>query len=458
MLYRDPTHAERELIDLVERGAKTPSGRTAVHLHLSQLMPVHRPPQYLRIAARLFAPMESDAGLRVFSMSNGDIMIVGREMPEEEIDRMIQRIKSLFSHDPLTWSDPDDEDGFDPFVTWYAFEVDLEELRQVIRGLLAEAEKRRRDLLKAPPHAQDLTPEKLNTVLDGLGKINIRHHLRRQPCVRVMDRKAVILFEEIYTSMADLRKAVAPETDLFSARWLFQDFSRSLDRVVLTGLPRAEVVQAPRRISLNLNLETVETREYQLLRQILGPKPMVLEVQLIDVFTNLAKYLKIRDQLRADGDAILIDSLTPAMLGALDMRQLDPDFVKIQWSSDLAAPGHPSSGDDLGDIVEALGGDRVILTRCDTELAITWGLTHGIYTFQGRFMDAILGTVSINTLPQLTGVSLRDFVRWRTAVDNATRHQCPDPRALDAVQEFASPPRRGRAARAPVSPTGTGGH
>lgn len=457
MLYRDPTHAERELIDLVERGAKTPSGRTAVHLHLSQLMPTHRPPQYLRIASRLFAPLESDAGIRVFSMSNGDVMIIGRNMPEDEIDRMIHRIKSLFSNDPLTWADPDDEDGFDPFVTWYAFEVDLEELRQVIRGLLADAEKKRRDQMKVAAQTQTLTSDRLSGLIEGLGKINIRHHLRRQPCVRVMDRKAVILFEEIYTSMADLRKAVAPDIDLFSSRWLFQDFSRSLDRVVLTGLPRAEMVQAQRRISLNLNLETVFTREYQILRQILGPKPVVLEVQLIDVFTNLPTYLKVRDQLRADGDAILIDSLTPDMLGTMDMSQLDPDFVKVQWVSDMATPGQRNTGGDLGDIVEALGGDRVILTRCDTELAITWGLTQGIYTFQGRFIDAILGTVSINTQPKLAGVSLRDFVRWRAAVDNATRQQCPDPAALDAVQEFASPPRRGRAARAPVTPAGTGG-
>lgn len=452
MLQRDPTHAERELIDLVERGAKTPSGRSAIHIHLSQLMPANRPPEYLRIAARLFSPLESDAGIRVFSMSNGDVMIVGRDMPEDDIDRMIHRIKSLFSHDPLTWADTEDEDIIDPFVTWYAFEVDIDELRKVVKALLSDAEKRRRAQMGAAPDAQILTSDKLEPLVEALSAINIRHHLRRQPCVRIMDRKAVILFEEIYASMADLRKAIAPDVDLFSERWLFQEFSRSLDRVVLTSLPRAEVLTVPQRISLNLNIETIGSREYLLLRQILGPdKPIVVEVQLIDVFTNLGKYLKLRDQLRQDGDAIVIDSLTPVMLGSLDFRHLDPDFVKVQWVSDLAAPGQPQSGDELADTIEALGGDRVILSRCDTELAITWGLTHGIYTFQGRFIDAILGTVTIASVPQLSGVSLRDCVRWRSGVDNATRHQCPYPAGLDIVQEFASPPRRGRAARAPIS-------
>jgi len=438
---RDPSQAERELVDTIERGGRTPAGRTAVHLHLSQLLPSNRPPTYLRIAARLFAPLEITAGVRVFALSNGDIMVLGRDMPEDEVDRIVHRVRSLFEKDPLAFEDFDDD--YDPFVSWYAYEVDYDELVEVARTLLATAEVCRQEKLREKPPPAPLHPGDMDDLAARLQAMNVRAFLRRQPCIRIGDdRRGRVLFDEFTVSMADGRAAVAPETDLFADRWLFQEFSRTLDQVILGVLPEAPVLAGVPRLSLNLNLETVDSPAFRKLLGALGGRTAVVEVQVIDVFTNLALFQRLRDDLRADGHALLIDGLSPAVLGAMDLTLLDPDFVKILWAADLAAPQHPRKGEGLADVIADLGAERVILSRCDSEIAVTWGQEHGISAFQGRFLDAILGTMTLHTCEKASMCTMRQCIDRRAAVQGKTRAECPNPRHLDATLQIVAPGRR----------------
>jgi EAL domain-containing protein (putative c-di-GMP-specific phosphodiesterase class I) len=439
MLYeRDPTRAERELLDTIERGGRTPAGRTAVQLHLSQLLPSNRDLTRLRIASRLFAPFESSHGVRIFPLSNGDVFVLGKDMPEDQVDNVVHRVRSLFERDPLTFGDFEDND--DPFVSWYAYEVDYQDLEAVGRNLLEVAEiRRKRDLGAAPP-PEPVGPGDLETLTTKVQTLNIRPLLHRQAAIRVnIKQNAEILFEEVTVAMNGVRDAIAPGKDFFADRWIFQEFSRTLDQVLLSSLPQAPMLVQPPAVSVNLNLESVNSRPFRgLLNSLAAHQHMVVEVQVVDIFTNLSTYQKVRDTLRAQGHKILIDGLAPAILGAMDLSLLDPDYVKILWTAELGAQQHGHKGSELVSMIKDLGASRVILSRVESETAMIWGLSKGITAFQGRYMDAILGTVTMQKCPSSAACTLKACTGRRASVMGKGRMECPNPPWLDKVHTFSA--------------------
>lgn len=433
---RDPSQSERELLDCLLRAGRAPAGRTVVHLHLSGLLPRNRTVARLRIAARLFAPLEMGHEVRIFPMSNGDIVILGRDMAESEVDRMVHRVRSLFEDDPLTFRDWD-EDGEDPFASWYALEVDLDEFVAVTRTLLAAAEARRAELRSAAPALEPLAPGDLNRLTGALSDLSVLRLMRRQPALKFAGGQAEVLFEEIHIAVSEVATAIGADRDLTGDRWLFQYFTRALDAAALSALPQSDILGLPAAISLNLNLESLKTPEFRGILNILREdQKLCVEVQVIDVFTNLAAYAEARDTLREQGHAIVIDGLSPATLGAMDMRLLDPDHVKVLWAADLAAPSHPRRADALAEVISVLGGDRVVLTRCDSEAAVVWGLAKGIAVFQGRYLDAILAGVTMSQCPEASQCTLRQCVQRRGALGGKRRRDCPHPPGLDMVRRF----------------------
>lgn len=445
---RDPSQSERELLDTLLRAGRAPAGRSVVHLHLSNLLPRNRTPARLRIAARLFAPLEMGNEMQIFALSGGDIIILGRDMPEAEVDRLVHRVRSLFEDDPLTFRDWMDDD--DPFASWYALEIDLDEIVAVARTLLAAAEVRRDAMRTATRPPEPLAPGDLDRLTDAVHDLSVLRLMRRQPVLRFARSQANVLFEEIHVSVADVAQAIAADRDLLADRWLFQYFTRALDNSALNALPQSDVLGLADAISLNLNLETLQSAEFRSILNILRPgQRLLVEVQVIDVFTNLPAYIEARDTLRAQGHAIIIDGLSPATLGAMDMRLLDPDHVKVLWSPDLVAASHPRRADAVAEVVSILGGDRVILTRCETESAILWGLDKGISCFQGHYLDAVLAGVTLTRCPEAARCTLRQCVQRRSGMGGKRRRDCPHLPGLDMVRTFSAgrlSPRRARKA------------
>ena len=447
---RDPTHAERELLDVVERGGRTPAGRTAVHLHLSQLLPSNRTAANLKMAASLFQPLQSANGLRVFRLSNGDVIVVGKDMPEYELDKIVNRVRSLFHNDPLSWHDDFEDDANDPFVSWYTFEVDFPAFLELTRSILDEAEERRKKTGMLPPEPEPILPGDLTSMVQALESVRMRRMIYRQPCIRIQDGVADILFEEFFVSISTLMDKLAPGRDVLSERWLFQDFSRSLDRYVISALVRSDIANLPSRISLNLNLETVYSKEYDILwRSRDDDQYLAIEIQVIDVFNNLDMWVETRRTLRNTGHFLILDGLTPPMGGVMNLRMLDPDYVKISWSPELIAPQHPTIARDIANVIDAVGPERIILARCDSQDAVTWALELGIQHFQGRFVDAIHGAMTMRECPASAQCTLKECTGRRSTLDTKTRNTCPHLPGLDAVQRFSAPSIGGKRKLAP---------
>ena len=142
-------------------------------------------------------------------------------------------------------------------------------------------------------------------------------------------------------------------------------------------------------ISLNLNLETVLTPAFStFLERIEKNQKVIVEVQAVDVLTNFQMYRDTEAVLSSMGHAILIDGLTTTALGMLDFSLMKPDYAKILWAPELLDMMDPTTNQSAAFIVDSIGVDKVILSRCDSANALAWGMKTGIHVFQGHFLDS----------------------------------------------------------------------
>ena len=117
---------------------------------------------------------------------------------------------------------------------------------------------------------------------------------------------------------------------------------------------------------------------------------IVVEFQVIDVFSDMGAYTYARDWLRENGFRVLLDGLTPLSMSFFDPGLLDPDFVKVAWGTDLGGRDSIEDHADRMDLIEGIGKEKFILARTDSEDAVKWALALGIRRFQGRFMDLLI--------------------------------------------------------------------
>jgi EAL domain-containing protein (putative c-di-GMP-specific phosphodiesterase class I) len=115
-----------------------------------------------------------------------------------------------------------------------------------------------------------------------------------------------------------------------------------------------------------------------------------VELQLVDIFAELGAYLFLREFLRERGYLVCIDGLHDLHLPLIDRKQLGADLVKLSWSPDLLDGVHEARRDRLRAAIKQAGFDRVILCRCDSAEAISWGQSMGIRLFQGYYLDSRL--------------------------------------------------------------------
>ena len=60
------------------------------------------------------------------------------------------------------------------------------------------------------------------------------------------------------------------------------------------------------------------------------------------------------------------------------------------WDVAATAQITTDAAKDLGRLVAEIGGDRVVLCRCDKPVSLTFGRSLGIKLFQGRHLDSLL--------------------------------------------------------------------
>ncbi len=400
---RDDQTEEALLLDQLKRVRHDPLGYFAVHVHLSKLRPGNQQKHFLDIAARTFDDFIANNEALLYSLYNNDIVMVCHNVPIDDVDPVIEKVRGLFPEDPLTEAPLGSYD--DRFSTWYDLSQpdDLKSLAAAANDLAAAAEVKREEDRKAlakqkkeADRGKALAPDNLAAINQKMKTTQIADLIRNQAAYRVIPgKKGEIVFREFFITMSELKNRVAPNINLFSSPWLFQYLTETLDRRMLAVIGKRNPASAPDDISLNLNIGTVMSREFQAFHELIEEhsSKFIIEMQMIDIFADMYNYRMARDLLRERGYRVLIDGLNPLAIHFFDPSHLQADYMKISWGPEFVGDEQEEKVAEMRRIVANAGKDGVVLSRVDSQEAVKWGAALGITRFQGFFIDKLVAAM-----------------------------------------------------------------
>ena len=394
---RAPTTSQEALLqETIKRLERNPGDRLVVHLNISKLRARNRKPHHVRIAHNTFEDLVRNLDGRLFLLNNGDIVfLLGSVNSAEPIDEAVLRVRHLFSDDPLLQLD-DDSTGTAQFCTWYDLSQDFDRFALLGGDLLAQYKMRRSSGAERPdkPALKPMTPALLAEIEAALAQADLSSLTRQQPiCAIKAGAAPVPVMKEFYVSIRDLQGLIADGVDLTSDRWLFQRLTQTLDRRVLSQFSRLDRGDTWRNFSLNLNVATLLSPEFLKFDASLrsGARGTIaVELPLADVFGDMAAFIFARDFVQDRGYRVSLDGLTYLTAPLVKRSQLGVDLLKLYWDADVADDPTDARKRDLEEFVKTSGQARVILSRCDDQKAVDFGMSLGISMFQGRHVDRLV--------------------------------------------------------------------
>ena len=392
------SNQEYALLDHAVRLERNLAGRLALHIHLSRLSEQNRREQQLETARTQFAERVAGFEGQIYRTCAGDIVFVGDDSHAGQIDEAVSRLRGMFSDDPVTQQPDDDPDS--GFCTRYFLERDYPQFVALARRLFDISEAQRQegqqqdyDALPNPFSGVALTPAQLGQLEQSLATTDLSAIMRQQPvCAVTPNENPEIVYHEMYVSIDELGRTLLPGVSIASDPWLFQRLTRTLDGRVLRQIARDQAKTA-RAFSLNLNVATILSPDFRRFEQALGSGArgrLIVELQQIDIFSDMAAYLFAREYLRELGFRICLDGLNHMTLPYVDREQLGIDLLKMQCSDDLMSGMGKDAIAALERAVRSAGVARIIMCRCESQTALQVGYNMGISLFQGRHIDSLL--------------------------------------------------------------------
>ncbi len=391
------------LLGQLDRVRDSPADCFAIHIHLSKLRAANRQQQFIDIASRSLDDFISGHDVLSFTLYNRDIVLLCRNVPIDDLDPVIEKVRALFSEDPLTEGAIGSFE--DRFTTWHDL-AQVEDFRRFLSQVKELAETAEIDKEKDKKEAKGrereadlgtpLAPGNLAAINQTLKSTQIADLIRNQTVYRVVPgERGEIVFREYFIAMAELKNRVAPNVNLFGSPWLFQYLTETLDKRMLAVMSRRDLANVPEPISLNLNISTVTSREFQQFHENIGghASNCIVELQVIDIFADMHAYYYVRDLLQERGYKVLVDGLSPLAINFFDPSLLQSDYLKISWGPELVGNEKDDKIAEIRNIVHHAGKDVVILSRVDSQDAVKWGASLGITRFQGYFIDKLVAAM-----------------------------------------------------------------
>tara|TARA_B100000315_G_scaffold259879_1_gene317822 strand:+ start:851 stop:2134 length:1284 start_codon:yes stop_codon:yes gene_type:complete len=390
---------ENLLLDYVHRLESHKQDRRAVHIHLSALKAQNRREHHVRLAANTFDPLIKMLEGQLFTLNNSDLFFIYKGDAQNDVETSMLKLRFLFSDDPLM-SGADEGDN-SKFRTFYDIEQDYEKILAMVRKLVhEESNVKAVDEDSADPKAalqakqsegEPLTPRVLGRVEQALQRADLSNMVRRQfICALIGQAAPQPLFSELFISIADLRETLMPGVNVSASPWLFQHLTETLDRRMLSMLSKTNDNSITGEISINLNVSTLLSPEFMqfddaVIASMRGS--VVIELQKIDIFSDINAFLFAREFAKDRGYRICIDGLTYDTITFINREKLGADMVKLIWDQELV---DTVGKEKTSEIVSEMGSSRLILCRCDNDTAVEFGQSVGISMFQGRHIENLL--------------------------------------------------------------------
>ena len=350
----------------------------------------------------IFASLNENT--KVFHLQNFNSVIVFKTQINDEILSCLVKLKFILQNDPILKNIQDLQQA--GIVDIYNIPHQLEELKLDIENYQKDIEKQSLmtstsntetnkeylNIISKHKIKKSFTPEMLAKVQKTLSVADFSSFIRRQSVCAVIGKSSPQrVFDEVYVSIPDLRDMLLPEVDLVSNSWLFSALSETLDRRVLQTISRHDDGSLLGNFSININVSTILSDDFMFFDDNINASmrsSIVLELQLIDIFSDIKTYQLAKTFAQARGYKICIDGITVDKLEFINRTKLDCDLIKIIW--------HPSFADIMNedphfmDYANKAERSKIILCRIDEPKAIEVGNSLGINLYQGRYIQRLL--------------------------------------------------------------------
>ena len=312
------------LLDYLQRLGRSVDGRMAVHIHLSKLRSQNRQEHHIRIAATTFEGLSNLYDGQVFTLGSSDLVFICKDASIEDIDATILKVRHLFNEDPLTFGE--EEEDLARFCTWYNVETQHEEMLDLIKQMHRERERKNRVSASKKKGADAdqaglkiLDPEQLGKLEDFLARADLSNLMRSQPVCAITpsNPNPQSIFQELYISIDRLRESILPDYDLSSNLWLFRHLTQTLDLRMLQVLIHNDDSTIDSSFSINMNVQTILSPSFLQFDNSLkavARGTVVIELQPIDIFSDMGAYMFARDFMRERGYRIALDGLNHQIL------------------------------------------------------------------------------------------------------------------------------------------------
>lgn len=249
-----------------------------------------------------------------------------------------------------------------------------------------------------------IDPHRLGELVDTIASADLSNLMRRQPVYAVVaNQPPQLLFRELFISIGELQKEILPNYNLTANRWLFQALTETLDKRMLSLMMKNDDPLIANSFSVNLNVATVLSPEFLAFNSTLRSDArgtVIVELQMINVYADIAAFAFARDFLRDRGYRVCLDGLNELTIGHVDRDRLGVDLVKLQWTADLGGDASTPRRQAMRAEIERIGKARTILCHVDSEQAIKFGHSVGLAMYQGRFIDQLLGPKAASFRPR----------------------------------------------------------
>lgn len=391
---------EPKLVDTVSGINHEAASWRAVCFYFDRLLEQYRSDYQIQIAVNLLGDLLFTLQGGVFVCFDRTIVLLCRNVLKSQLDKAIFQLRYLFMDDPLAYDGAGNENP--EFCRVYDLGVEYAELYQFCRKKLlqsrnTETGRNSASVLTEPAGGstvQSFTPTRLAHVEHDLNKADLSRVFRHQPiCAVTAEYDVRRVFDEYYIHISHLRQMLRMETDFLSNRWLFRYLTQLLDSRMLDMLSMNPSRYFESPVSLNFNIETILSRKFREFDSVVKPlikSSVVVEIQVADIFADITGFIVARNLLQKLGYKVCVDGLTSLSIVHIDRERLGFDLAKLQWNSDHETDLASEENQPVMRAIRNCGSNRVILCRCDTRHAVSYGQGMGINLFQGRFLDRIL--------------------------------------------------------------------
>lgn len=373
----------------------------AAQFRFSKLQEHYRSEYQIKIAVNLIHDLLKSSAGQIFVCMDSDIFVLARGANRAQFDKLIFQLRYLFMDDPLAYhSDGMENEQFCRFFDLaHGWEDFINACKMKVAGLMkTEGQQTATQQKEAAGgyagKARPFNPTRLASLEKDLISADLSRLVRRQPiCASLPNRPVRPVFDELYINIGQLRQMLMSDVDLFSNRWLFQYLTQILDERMLSMLRRRPSSFFEKPTSINLNVASLLSDAFSEFDAVINPATkvsIVIEIQISDVFGDIAAFNVARETVQKLGYRVCVDGLTSQSFTQVDRERLGFDLAKLQWNADLESDIRSPENKKLINAITQCGTGRVILCRCDSRHAIEYGQALGISLFQGRFLDRLV--------------------------------------------------------------------